>query len=231
MTNVYWLNISNYCLEDLYLYMDVLDVNERRSFCTFKCNQRKKEYIVGRLLLKTFLSNWTNIPIKEINFGKSEFGKLYLKDHSYPFFNLSHSGSIVACVISRNIVGIDCEVINNKYLHLAPEIFSSKEMEYLNKHSSESEKEDIFFEIWTRKEAYLKALGIGLQDNLKSLSVPISKFSNRLNLSRFYTRKINENCMLSLVISQSPAYSKIKITQISLVDLLQIYLKRKGDEY
>lgn len=234
MINVYWLDISEFPTNDISFYYQVLDMDEKKRFKTFKSIERKKEFLIGRFLLKVLLARWLRVPIKKVSLEKGEFGKLHLKSNKLIHFNLTHSENIIACAISSSIVGIDCEVINSKFLHLATEVFSIQEIEYFNKFTTH--REEVFFEIWTRKEAYLKALGTGIHDDLKAVSVPTSNCSNELSLWDFYTKRINNNCLLSLVVTHPTINSEIKCNQLSLKILLQMFNQnnnqsKRGDKF
>lgn len=90
-------------------------------------------------------------------------GKPYFRDVPL-FFNLSHSGDYVACVVSEHEVGVDIQKqkavreqqISNRFFH-------EKEKEWLAG-LSEKERTTGFFQLWTRKEAYGKMTGEGIVD-------------------------------------------------------------------
>lgn len=91
-----------------------------------------------------------------------EKGKPYLRD--YPFyFNLSHSGSYVVCALSRQEVGVDIQQYRRTdIVRLATRFFSSEEKEALNACHDRKELEQLFYQLWTRKEAYGKLTGEGI---------------------------------------------------------------------
>lgn len=70
-------------------------------------------------------------------------------------FSVSHSGSIIAIAFSGSRVGIDIQkVTSNNIRGIAERFFPECDLEYFSAHGDDS-----FFEIWTRKEAYIKMLG------------------------------------------------------------------------
>ncbi len=89
-------------------------------------------------------------------------------------FNLSHTKTAFAIVVSyEHIVGIDIEDITRKVdiNGVAKQVFSADEITYLNA-LSDNEKQHAFYRCWTRKEAYVKALGIGIASaNLRELTL------------------------------------------------------------
>ena len=96
----------------------------------------------------------------ELYYG--EKGKPYLRD--YPFyFNLSHSGNYVACALSRQEVGVDIQQYKRTDIdRLAERFFSTEEKKALKACHDWKEREQLFYQLWTRKEAYGKLTGEGI---------------------------------------------------------------------
>lgn len=92
-------------------------------------------------------------------FGTHEGGKPYILEYPEVYYNLSHSGVYVAVVLDDRSVGIDVEILRYNQQKLAKRFFSIEENAVLEQTWSDS----VFTQIWTRKEAYLKALGTGLR--------------------------------------------------------------------
>lgn len=98
----------------------------------------------------------------EYRYGSS--GKPYLSDYSFNF-NLSHSGTYVFCGVSEQEIGVDIQKIQSgKKLNLAKRFFSAGECQALKECEDEETRDQIFFRMWTRKEAYGKLTGKGLTD-------------------------------------------------------------------
>ena len=104
----------------------------------------------------------------EIIFSKDANGKPYLANFPEIHFNISHTHSAVAAAISNKPVGIDIELIksgsDSKILKIAKKMFLPHEFEYITENQNESAKR--FYEIWTKKEAYVKYLGTGIFSNV-----------------------------------------------------------------
>jgi 4'-phosphopantetheinyl transferase len=104
------------------------------------------------------LSAWLGVPEHELRFAKGVHGKPYLPDWPGVHFNISHSGALFVCAISEAAeIGVDVERIRE-----VPE----------KEHIAERYGLDAnrFFETWTEREAYLKALGLGvfgLEDSVR----------------------------------------------------------------
>ena len=97
-------------------------------------------------------------------------GKPYFRD--YPFyFNLSHSGDYVFCVLSLSEVGADIQQQSNKdNERLAERFFSAQEIAALQ--GCKEEKNVLFYQLWTRKEAYGKLTGEGIASTMSINFLP-----------------------------------------------------------
>ena len=83
------------------------------------------------------------------------------------FFSFSHSGDIALCAVSDKEIGADIEKIRDVNPDIAKR-FCDSEYNYIK---SSADSKDAFFEIWTKKESFLKAEGFGISGGLKSFCV------------------------------------------------------------
>ncbi|MBR2338766.1 MAG: 4'-phosphopantetheinyl transferase superfamily protein [Clostridia bacterium] len=91
-----------------------------------------------------------------------EHGKPFLSEYPRWHFNLSHSGDWAVCALSDAPIGVDIEQLRERdYLRLAQRHFSPDEVGALQT-LSPTQQQERFFRLWTRKESWLKAQGIGL---------------------------------------------------------------------
>jgi 4'-phosphopantetheinyl transferase len=126
--------------------------------------------LMGELMVRTILGRRLQVAGNSLVIDYSDKGKPHLKHHPGIHFNISHSGQWVVCAISAQPVGIDVEVIRPYKLKIAKRFFSPEEYgNLMNK--DENERIGYFFELWTLKESYLKALGKGLTLALNSFTV------------------------------------------------------------
>src|SRR6185295_854197 len=108
------------------------------------------------------------IPPEEIQFTYRAFGKpqiLTSTPQAGPFnFNLAHSGSLALYAFTPiGEVGVDLELIRPEFTgdDIAERFFSPAECACLNQLSAEL-RHKAFFNCWTRKEAFIKAMGMGM---------------------------------------------------------------------
>ena len=98
---------------------------------------------------------------------RAEKGKPYFKELPLQF-SVSHTEDLWVCLISdgKDPVGVDIQQIKEtRRERVAERYFTDEEKEYLNEND-----EDVFFELWTRKEAYAKYTGRGLTKELAEIS-------------------------------------------------------------
>ena len=112
---------------------------------------------------------------------KNAHGKPYIKDYSKQHFNISHSGNWIICGVSEFELGVDIEEIKpmRDILEIATRFFSIEESTYLISLKSKERQLAVFYEIWTKKESFIKAVGQGLSLSLSSFDVPLHLNSNR----------------------------------------------------
>lgn len=97
-------------------------------------------------------------------------GKPYLKNTREWFFNLSHSGTKVLCVLAREPVGCDIEKTEKAPLELVQGVLSRQEQNQLVCLEGDTQR-DYFYKLWTGKESYLKLTGEGLSHRLNDITI------------------------------------------------------------
>ena len=145
----------------------------------FRFESDRNEYFVSRGTLRTLLGAYLVAPPAELRFQYSDFGRPALAgvyEEGKLNFNVSHSGGITLWAFAMNRqIGIDVEKIRHDFsiLEIAERFFSESERKAL-KDLPEQEQHDAFFRCWTRKEAFIKALGEGLSHPLDQFDVSLS---------------------------------------------------------
>lgn len=97
-------------------------------------------------------------------------GKPVFPENSGVHFNISHSGGYVVLAFGKAPLGVDIECVKRADLKVAKRFFAKEEYDCLAE-MPETERGDIFYKIWTGKEAVVKASGAGLSVPLDSFSV------------------------------------------------------------
>lgn len=101
-------------------------------------------------------------------------GKPYIEGNSEIHFNISHTDGLLVIAVSDYEVGIDAEKVREVDMRVKKR-FTKAEAEYVG------ESINRFFEIWTKKEAFLKQKGVGLKGGLQSFSVLDKEINSRIS--------------------------------------------------
>ena len=125
----------------------------------------------GELLLRALIREKIGLTNQHIVFGTNKKGKPILISDPSLHFNLSHSGKWILCALDTEPVGVDIEKIKDITPGLVNVSLSSQERRVF-KEMSPQDRLSYFFTLWTWKESFLKALGIGLDCLPEELSVP-----------------------------------------------------------
>ena len=105
--------------------------------------------------------------IDDFTLEVDENGKPYLKGISGLKFNLSHSEERVMCVISEKEVGCDVEWMKKPNYKMTEYFLTKEEITMLKRLNLEEEKQEMFYRLWTLKESFVKAIGLGMKIPLK----------------------------------------------------------------
>ena len=142
----------------------------------FRFEEGRHRYIVARGWLRAVLASYLGVEPNELRFGYGLCGKPRLAEYTgeaWLRFNLSHSEGYALCAVAQGReVGIDLERIRGDrgYEAMAKLVFSPREISNLEAIPVDKQAE-AFHEVWTRKEAFIKATGLGLSLPLKRLDV------------------------------------------------------------
>ena len=145
----------------------------RRDRYRFEANRR--DYAFAHDLLRHSLSRYEATPPHAWRFGVGIHGKPFVIDTALSF-NLSHTRGLVACGIARSMpVGIDVERTDHQIEieTLADRFFSAPEAASLTRGRADARGR--FFDLWTLKEAFIKALGTGLSQPLNAFSFDLDR--------------------------------------------------------
>ena len=151
----------------------ILSSDERERADRFHFEVDRRRGVIGRGCLRLLLGQILDLPANELQFEYDEFGKPGLiPRHDLPLqFNVSHSGDLILIAITiGRAVGVDVERIRTDLDPdgIAARFFSADERKILASLAGPV-RYQAFFTCWTRKEAYLKAKGVGL-------SLPLDQF-------------------------------------------------------
>lgn len=154
-------------------FMACVGQEKRARIQRFYRIEDQQRALFGDILMRYLLCKKLLLDNKQLIFDKTEFGKPFLVNDHKIHFNISHSGEWVLGAVHDLPVGVDVEKIQPLDYQIAARFFSKSE--YHNLINKEGwDKLEYFYEIWTLKESYIKAVG-------KGLSIPLESFSINLN--------------------------------------------------
>jgi phosphopantetheinyl transferase len=153
----------------------ILNEEDKARANRFRFPEDKARFILGRRLLVECLNESLGREMRPLNLISNTHGRpVFLKNPEIQF-NISHSSEAVCVTLTlKTKVGVDLEAISrpSDLKSLSKKIFSDFDFSAFQKFP-EAEHPAVFFRAWTAKEAYLKALGLGIAGGLKEVSVPL----------------------------------------------------------
>jgi 4'-phosphopantetheinyl transferase len=156
-----------------------LSEEELARAARFQFDRDRHRYIVAHGALRQLLARYVGCTPGELRFGTNRYGKPHLGNASGLRFNLSHTEDVAVIAIASaeaGEIGIDVEAVRplDGMLKIAQQFFRADEAEALHR-LPDAAQPLAFYRIWTRKEAYLKAIGTGLSTSLDEVRVKVSE--------------------------------------------------------
>ncbi len=151
---------------------ELLSDDELARWQAFKFDRHTREFLATHALARIALSHHHPLAPQAWRFALNSYGKPAAEPECGLRFNLSNSSGMVVCLIANGAeVGVDVEPCARagKIAELAPEVLSPPELAQLEA-LREDDKLNRALRLWTLKESYIKARGMGL-------SLPMKKFS------------------------------------------------------
>jgi 4'-phosphopantetheinyl transferase len=156
-----------------------LSPDETARAARFRFERDRRSFEIGRGVLRHLLGHYLHARADAIRLDYAPDRKPYLPDASLRF-NISHSGQFAVLAFAWGLeVGVDIEQIdaNIATRAIAEQFFSEAERAALGTATTQSDYTRRFFACWTRKEAYIKARGVGLSLPLRDFDVSVTSDS------------------------------------------------------
>lgn len=175
------LNVSPAREEQLF---KLLSAEEHARALRFKFDQHRRRFIVAKGVLRLILARYVTEAPDRISFALNPYGKPELNNPKGLTlqFNASDSNEMALYAITpAEPVGVDIECVQ-KHIEaeaIAERFFSDHEIQELST-LPPPQRTGAFFNIWTRKEAFIKALGLGLSFPLKDFDVSSGELATLL---------------------------------------------------
>jgi len=158
----------------LELYSGHLDAAEQLRHRRFVFLRDRHSFLVSRTLVRTVLSRYADLPPRDWTFRLNPYGRPEIdrpEDMRSLRFSLSHTQGLIVCSVTRDLdIGVDVENTTSRIeaMAVAEDCFAADELAALLR-VPDKVRRGRFFELWTLKESYLKARGLGL-------SLPLDQF-------------------------------------------------------
>lgn len=148
-------------IKKLMLNKEIRWIFNKELICT------ENELELCSIMLKLFaIFKSLGINSHSVKILKTSQGKPYVQGYSGKFFNISHSGRVIICVTSDVEVGVDIQIVKKvNFKKIALRFFSLEERKQIEK-SNDPLKE--FFDIWTKKESFVKCIGTGISKGFRN---------------------------------------------------------------
>ncbi len=148
-------------------FLSLLSEQEKNRASRYKFKLHQERFIISHGFTRSVLAYYLNLDAKDIEFSQTEYGKpsVFFPQHKNLKFNLSHTEDMsILAVTKSNEVGIDIEFSQRKtdWKAISQRFFTAEEQLALSELNTEVKQKQAFYELWTRKEAYMKVLGTGL---------------------------------------------------------------------
>ncbi|HRQ22466.1 MAG TPA: 4'-phosphopantetheinyl transferase superfamily protein [Anaerolineales bacterium] len=162
-------------LDSVKLFESTLSADEIRRASSFHFDKDHSRYVIAHFSLRDVLGRYLKAEPAQLKFSIDQYGKPSLLKHKLEF-NLSHSGSFALVAVTQHrIIGVDVERMREGISShsIARQYFSPAEVAEFDAVPVE-QRETAFFTCWTRKEAFIKAKGLGLSLPLDSFDVSLT---------------------------------------------------------
>lgn len=163
--------------------LDNLSETERQKAAAFKLPVMRQRYIAVRFLLRKTLGNYLQTEPRALQFHVDTYGKPFLACGSL-HFNISHTADLLMIAVANfPDIGIDVEAIKlrGNLDCLAVRCFAEAEYQAWRQ-LPDAQQEMAFYRLWTKKEAFVKAVGRGVALGLEKCEVQLQAGGQLVNI-------------------------------------------------
>jgi 4'-phosphopantetheinyl transferase len=214
--------------EALIMREQLLTGEERESVERLMGFEQQHDRVVARSLVRLGLSHAFPVPPQDWIFSTTEHQKpLVVAPQGWPpvHFSLSHTRGLVALLVTQAANGgVDVErmELTNDLPLVALKICAASELEAINRFSGDAWKER-FFELWTLKEAYAKARGLGHSLRWREIAFEIDahhnvtvQFAPEIGDDpkgwQFWLRRLSPEYMLAAAVRDGSGFTSFELT-------------------
>lgn len=152
-----------------------LSGDERLRSARFRFDRDRRRFIAGRSFLRAVLAGYLDVPPRRVRLAYTPHGKPVLFGADSLHFNFSNAGEWGVLGVARSDIGVDVEQIRPipDLDDVARDFFAAGEAEAVLAAEGE-ERVARFLSCWTRKEAFVKATGVGIGTSMRDFEVTVT---------------------------------------------------------
>lgn len=221
-------NISNW--DSL---ISLLDPSLQIKIGRFRKFEDQLRTLYGELLIRIYAADRWNLSSTEVVRKVNAYGKPSFVEHPMYHYNITHSGHWVVGAFDNYPIGIDVETIAPIESSIAYHFFAKSEVEMLSL-QNEKNRQTLFYHLWTLKESYIKAEGLGISIPLNSFAFDISEhkeiqlyLSNKI-ISKWHFKQYNIDPDYALSVCGNHTYFPTQIEIISWNELIDRFQATLG---
>ena len=200
--HVWYIDKSRFSKEQILNFRKFLSEEEKTKADRFHFEKDQTRYIISHGILNQLIANYLNIKLTDLSFEKNKKQKPFITGYPHLQFNLTYSLDYILIAFrfcpqnqlehSNMQIGVDVEDVTRS-IDIELIIKDYFTFEEQNEILSAPSPASVFFKLWTRKEALVKATGTGLTNQLKTYNLfpPVSKLLIKEQFSsHFYSQKL-----------------------------------------
>lgn len=170
MISLYFMNTDHQADQKIFYHLtSLLTVERKDQVFKLRFNVDRNLRICSDILLRCLICKILQVKNKDLIYLLNDYGKPYLANYPQLQYNCSHTKSAISIAISNQSVGVDIEKTKHIDFTNFKNIFTENEFSFL---LAEPNNQNIrFFELWTKKESYIKCSGKGLSTPFNSFDV------------------------------------------------------------
>ena len=157
-----------------------------RKVKSFKYASDQQRSLIADLMVRLFYVESLGLTLQDIEYEYGQHDKPVLKGVENEYFNISHSGRHIVVAFSDENVGLDVEAIKKDRRKIAQRFFTASEIEDMDTIGEDEEQIRYFYQLWTLKESYMKAIGDGMTMSLSSFAFHQKDSKFQLRFSKYY---------------------------------------------
>lgn len=197
------------CFDDVKRYVRHVSPQRQEQIARYQLDRDKITCLTAELLIRRQASQHLGVRSGELIIACHELGKPYLPDYPEYHFSVSHSDRCVAFASGGTPVGVDVERVSDPDPAIVEACFAPGERHCFLRSGSQRMA---FYDIWTKKESYIKMLGTGFSTPLLSFDVTDEALKKRFRSQHCFGYWISV-CSRSLQ-DHAPVFERLALEEL-----------------